>query len=221
MPCVAERPACPLCHTAGSSLFCTAPQGHKLLDYYRCSECRLTFVAPAQLPTLAEEKAEYDLHCNDPQDAGYRAFLARLAAPLQALLPPAAVGLDFGCGPGPTLSSMFREAGFSCADYDPLYANDPQLLTRDYDFVSCTEVAEHFHQPGDSFALLQRLLRPGGVLGVMTRWLMADAQFERWHYRRDPSHVCFYKPATFEWIAARWDLVLHLPATDIALLQRP
>jgi hypothetical protein len=27
-------------------------------------------------------------------------------------------GLDYGCGPGPTLSSMFREKGFKMADYD-------------------------------------------------------------------------------------------------------
>jgi len=49
-------------------------------------------------------------------DPRYRRFLARLAEPLIAHLPKGARGLDFGCGPGPTLSLMLREAGFACAD---------------------------------------------------------------------------------------------------------
>ena len=35
-----------------------------------------------------EEKAQYDLHENDPYDLGYRKFLSRLTDPLLAKLPP-------------------------------------------------------------------------------------------------------------------------------------
>ena len=35
----------------------------------------------------------------------------------------------------------------------------------------------------------------------LTRFLTDDGHFPRWHYRRDPTHVCFWQPATFQWLA--------------------
>jgi len=219
MACAADTSLpCPLCLTPGSQPFARLPLGAATVAYHRCPTCRLTFMAPAHHPAPEAERAHYALHENSPDDAGYRQFLMRLAGPLMALLPPGARGLDFGCGPGPTLSRMLNEQGFPCADYDPLYAADATLLSRRYDFVTCTEVVEHFHRPAQSFSQLRDLLRPGGTLAIMTSWLMTDEMFKHWHYRRDPTHVCFYKPATFQWLARHHGLTLALPATNIALL---
>ncbi|MBA3980539.1 MAG: 2-polyprenyl-3-methyl-5-hydroxy-6-metoxy-1,4-benzoquinol methylase [Alcanivorax sp.] len=212
--------ACPLCQHPAPAHFAEAELLGRQVTYQRCPGCRLTFLSPDALPDLATEREQYDLHRNDPADRSYRAFLDRLAGPLQAELTAGAEGLDFGSGPGPTLALMLTERGFPCASYDPLYAPDQALLTRQYDFIACTEVVEHFHTPGDSFALLDRLLRPGGVLGIMTSWLMNDATFEHWHYRRDPTHVCFYKPATFQWWAQTHGYEVMLPATNIVLLRK-
>ncbi len=228
MPSSAKHPDCPLCHTAGSQPFARLPLLEREADYFRCPTCQLTFIAREALPSREEEQAHYALHQNSPDDAGYRAFLARLAEPLIAQLSASAeagaaeiTGLDFGCGPGPTLSKMLTEAGFPTLDFDPLYANDTHLLTQQYDFVTCSEVVEHFHHPAESFGKLRSLLRPSGTLAIMTGWLTDDAGFARWHYRRDPTHVCFYKPATFGYLAQQWGWQLSLPATNIALLRAP
>ena len=63
-------------------------------------------------------------------------------------------------------------------------------------------------------------MKPGGWLGVMTRFLTDDGHFPRWHYRRDPTHVCFWQPATFQWLAREqgWELVMA--NNPVALLRR-
>lgn len=95
-------------------------------------------------------------------DAAYRAFLNRAAGPLLERLPPARQGLDFGCGPGPALAIMLREAGHTVALFDPFFYPDPAVLASAYDFITCTEVAEHFHRPAEEFSKLDALLNPGG-----------------------------------------------------------
>jgi hypothetical protein len=54
-----------------------------------------------------EEKARYDRHTNQIHDPGYRAFLSRVLDPLRQQISPPALGLDFGCGPGPALVHLF------------------------------------------------------------------------------------------------------------------
>ena len=67
--------------------------------------------------------------------------------PLQAKLSSVAdTGLDFGCGHGPASSRHAPQAdGFSNVSlYDPFFFPDTEALTRTYDFITCTETAEHF-----------------------------------------------------------------------------
>lgn len=210
-------PACPLC---------AAPAPEPLAQvrerrYWRCGTCDLAFLDPGQLPALDEERADYDLHENDPADAGYRRHLAKLTEPLIAGLTPGLEGLDYGCGPGPTLSAMLRDRGFRMTDYDPIFRPDPAALARTYDLIACTEAAEHFHRPGREFARLARLLRPGGRLGLMTRLRLPEIDFPTWFYLREISHVAFYSPATLDWLADRhgWELLAVRPP-DVALFAR-
>lgn len=210
-----QAPPCPLC---------SSPSRHfhrdRQRDYYRCGTCRLVHVPPWQHLSAAGQKAHYDLHENDPGDSGYRAFLSRLFEPLVARLPPGARGLDFGSGPGPTLSLMFEEAGFPMRIYDPVYAPDDSVFECSYDFITATEVFEHLAHPGLEISRLIRALAGGGWLGVMTK-RVADAEaFERWHYIRDPTHVCFFSEATFGFIAERHGLAVEFPGADTALLRR-
>jgi SAM-dependent methyltransferase len=211
------QPACTVCLGARTR-FLMCVQGRR---YWRCKRCAATFLDVAQLPAPAAELAHYALHENDPEDAGYRHFLSRLADPLLRRLPPRQSGLDYGCGPGPALAQMLREAGHEVAVFDPFFAPEVAALERTYDFVTCTEVAEHFHQPAQEFAKLARLLRPGGWLAVMTSFQTDDDAFAEWHYRRDPTHVVFYRAHTFARIAARNGLTCEIPADGIVLLRRP
>lgn len=189
-------------------------------DYWRCPLCEATLLDAAQLPDDTAERAEYARHENATGDAGYRRHLARLLDPLLPKLAPASRGLDYGCGPGPALAAMLREAGHDVALYDPFFHPDDAALQRDYDFVVCTEVVEHFHRPAAEFARLHALLRPGGWLGILTCFQTDDARFAGWHYRRDPTHVAFYREATFHCLAARHGWHCEIPAKDVALMQR-
>lgn len=185
-----------------------------------CGTCRLLFVAPEHHVAPEAEREHYATHHNDPADPGYRAFLDRLARPLVERLPPGAEGLDYGSGPGPTLSRILRERGFPTDIYDPLFAPNPAPLRRRYDFVTCTEAAEHFHHPAHEFARLNGLLRPGGWLGLMTQLVPDDRPLEQWRYVRDPTHVCFYRPATLRWIAERHGWTVELRERGVALFRK-
>lgn len=209
--------SCPLCgarHTRGFA----EVDGKR---YYRCEVCRLTFLDPVQLPSREDERATYDQHRNDPADPRYRAFLSRLVEPLRAHLEPGMVGLDFGCGPGPTIGAMLAEHGIRVVDYDPLYRPSSSALEQRYDFVTCTEVVEHLHAPGRELVAIDRLLNPGGWLGMMTEMLEDDAGFATWWYRRDPTHVAFFRRETMAWIAARFGWKLSFPARTVALFHKP
>ena len=136
--------------------------------FYRCDSCDLIFLLPSQRLSPKDELERYQLHQNNDQDPGYRAFLNQLAKPLMERLSPPKEGLDYGCGPGPTLSKMFEKKGFKMKIYDPYFFNDEAVLQQTYDFITCTEAAEHFYSPGKEFEKLNQLLKPGGWLGILT-----------------------------------------------------
>jgi SAM-dependent methyltransferase len=208
---------CPLCHHADSFPFWR--DSHR--RYRRCSRCALVYVPHKYRLCPRDEKREYDLHRNVPHDPGYRRFLGRLFEPLNQRLAEGAAGFDFGCGPGPTLSLMFAEAGFPTAVYDPFYVPDRTVFGSSYDFVTCSEVVEHLYRPGHELTRLFRLLRPGGWLGIMTKLVIDRRAFARWHYKNDPTHVCFFSRETFRFLAGMLGADLEFYGKDVILLQKP
>jgi len=205
---------------------CRAPAPERFMDvgtqrYWKCAHCDARFLDPAQLPPPEIERAHYLTHENDPADPRYRNFLSKLATPLLARLEPASSGLDYGCGPGPALAAMLREAGHEMALYDPFFHPDEKALTRSYDFIVCTETIEHFHRPAEEFDRLHNLLRPGGRLGLMTSFQTDDASFANWHYRKDPTHVVFYNETTLQTVARARGWTSEFPAPDVALMRKP
>lgn len=190
-------------------------------DYWSCAACEARFLDPAHLPSREAEHAQYVLHENDPDDPAYRRFLSKLATPLLDRLAPAACGLDYGCGPGPALAAMLREAGHEVALYDPFFAPEDAALDRTYDFIVCTETIEHFHAPAAEFERFGRLLRPGGMLGLMTCFQTDDSRFAGWHYRKDPTHVVFYREHTLRHLAEQFGWSCEIPAKDVAIMQKP
>lgn len=116
---------------------------------------------------------------------------------------------------------MLREAGHHVRLFDPLFFPDPEPLEDLYDFIVCAEVIEHFHRPAEEFARLDRMLLPGGWLALMTCFQTDDDRFEAWHYRRDPTHVVFFREATLRYIARRFRWSCVIPIKDVALMQKP
>ncbi len=216
------KPTCPLCGAASVEDF----HHDKRRRYLRCNICALVYADPASHLSPEEEKARYDLHENDPDDPGYRQFLRRLADPLTERLAEMPGrrplrGLDFGSGPGPTLTIIMEERGFTMAIYDPYFAPDPAVLDRHYDFVTCTETLEHFYTPAREWQLLLSLVKPGGRLGIMTGLLEDAGSFGTWYYKEEETHVCFFSRATFHYLAARDGLGVEFIGKDVILLQIP
>ncbi|MGL5532344.1 MAG: 2-polyprenyl-3-methyl-5-hydroxy-6-metoxy-1,4-benzoquinol methylase, partial [Plesiomonas shigelloides] len=75
--------------------------------------------------------------------------------------------------------------------------------------------------PAQEFALLRSLVRPGGWLALMTCFQTDDSRFANWSYRRDPTHVVFYKAETFMTLAQMWGWQCEIPRKDVVLLQKP
>ena len=204
---------CPLCHHSVLSLFHS--DSHR--DYYQCQQCQLVFVPQAQHLDRAAEQAIYDLHQNQLDDPGYHRFLSRLALPLLTHLAPSSQGLDYGCGPAPLLARILENAGHHMQVFDPLYANQTAALQQSYDFISCSEVAEHFRQPGAEFARLFGLLKPDGTLAIMTKRVLDQHAFQGWHYKNDMTHISFYSATSLQWLATHYHRQLSLPAADVAI----
>ncbi len=207
---------CPLCDSDQTTLLHT--DQHR--EYERCHRCGLVFVPRRYFLSSLAERACYDHHNNDPGDANYRRFLGRLFHPLVKRLEPGAQGLDFGSGPGPTLSLMFIEAGFQAVIYDPYYAPHGAVWNDVYDYVTATEVVEHLHQPMAELQRIWSVIKPGGWLGIMTKRVPALSKFADWHYTKDPTHVTFFAEETFAWLANRWSAELQIVGTDAVLLQK-
>jgi hypothetical protein len=207
---------CPLCARAEISFY----SRDKRRPYLSCGTCSLVFVPPAWRLDREAERAQYLLHRNQIDDPGYRAFLSRLMLPLAERLTPGARGLDFGCGPGPALAHMLREAGFEVALYDSFFAPHVEALNTSYDFICATEVVEHLFQPGRELERLWALLPPEGWLGIMTKLLRVPVTFVSWHYKNDPTHVCFFSDDTWRWWARQHDANLQMIGPDVILLQR-
>lgn len=208
---------CIVCHGSPVTLLVETDA----VPYWRCGRCETTFMDSACRLDRAAELRHYRLHDNRPEDPSYRRFLEKLASPLAAKLAWGSEGLEFGCGPGPALARMLEERGLYVQLYDPFFFPQANALNQHYDFVTCTEVVEHLHDPHATFRLFDRLLKPGGWLGVMTCFQTDDSAFARWHYRRDPTHVVFYRETTMTWLATAYGWQLEIPVKDVALFRKP
>lgn len=206
---------CPLCSSSAKNY-------HKDRNraYFQCLNCRLVFVQPGAFLSIQEEKSRYELHQNSPDDIGYRKFLSRMCVPIIDRLTAGSRGLDFGCGPGPTLSIMFKELGYPMAIYDPLYAADESVLDIEYDFVTATEVVEHLQSPKQSLNRMWRCVKPGGYLGIMSKLVIDQEAFSNWHYKNDDTHICFYLKETFEWLARLWKTEPVFVGKDVMLFRK-
>jgi hypothetical protein len=188
--------------------------------YLQCQQCELVFVKPEQRLEAKEEKAHYDLHENDPSDAGYRRFLSRIADPLTDKISSNSQGLDFGCGPGPTLSIMLEEAGHTMELYDIYYHPEASVLEKTYDFMTATEVIEHLYHPDKVWQQWLNLVKPKGWIGLMTKLVIDVDAFAGWHYKNDPTHVVFFSRQTFQFLAERDKLELEFFGNDVILLRK-
>lgn len=213
---------CPLCEAESASLFHQDQTKRSQREYYRCSDCYLVFVPSSFFLPPELEKAEYDLHENALEDAGYGRFLNRFWQPLSSKLKEQSSILEFGCGPGPLLAKMMTAEGHEVSLYDHFYYPDKEVLKpRSYDVVTATEVFEHLHQPKQVLESCLSWVKPEGWLAIMTKLVTDQAAFAYWHYKNDMTHVIFFSEETFAWIAKQYGLTAVFADKDVILLRKP
>ena len=208
--------ACPLCKTTNSSKF----YKEKFREYLRCLSCDFVFVPKKHHLSDAEEKSRYDTHNNDPNDHRYRHFLCQLLVPLLERIQQQSNGLDFGSGPGPTLSLMLEECGHSVDLYDKFYANDISVFEKKYDFITATEVVEHLSEPMAEINRLIEMLNNHGYLAVMTQILTPQIDFSSWYYKNDPSHIGFFTKKSLSFLANYLNIEVYFISERVIFFQK-
>ena len=188
--------------------------------YWKCSYCEAIFLDKEFYLSSNDEYKHYLTHNNDVNDPRYKQFLSNLMLPLIKRIKLNSIGLDYGCGPGPALSLMLREKGYQMFNYDPFFHPKKRNLIKKYDFISCTETAEHFHNPFGEFTRFNELLNNNGVIGIMTNFHSKQDIFENWYYIKDPTHVVFYNKKTFQIIAKIFDWDCEFLVNNLVFLKK-
>ncbi len=212
-----DNPACPLCHFHGTKLFHT----DKKREFFLCEDCGLVSVPKRYHLSEEEEMSRYDLHENTIDNKGYLNFLNRFYKVISNIVSKESTGLDFGSGPEPVLAELFTERGYNISVYDVYYAPDRSVLNKKYDFITIVEVLEHLKNPEKELRMLWDCLNPGGVIGIMTKFLpLKKSKFSSWSYKNDTTHICFYSEAVFRWISKQINSKLVFPVDDIVLMYK-
>jgi len=169
------------------------------ITYYHCKACEYIFKSPECYQDFEAQKVRYNLHENNEEDAGYRAYFQRFLDFILPLVSKPKCALDFGCGRTLLLASLLQKEGIACDYYDPIYHPDILVEGRKYDLIVSTEVFEHLHQPKEVFEGLLKNLNKGGYLAIQTEFHSNDRlHFQKWWYPQDVTHIVFFRAKTFE-----------------------
>jgi SAM-dependent methyltransferase len=207
---------CPLCGSSGPFRPLTSPIH---LAYSLCETCQLIFIERSILPDRVAEEERYKTHKNGPQYPGYVNFLYQAITPTLPYLNSSMQGLDYGCGPVPTLSGLLRNEGLHCEDYDPLFF--PDLPDRKFDFIFANEVVEHFFYPGKELARITDRLNPSGIFTMMTELWHGLENFSEWYYAKDFTHVAFFHTRTIDFICGRYGFrILNQENARVTILEK-
>jgi 2-polyprenyl-3-methyl-5-hydroxy-6-metoxy-1,4-benzoquinol methylase len=206
-------------------------------DLLECIEC-----GAVQQPVLPAGAALHDLYREMTDDAylgeeaGRRATGARLLDVIGRFVPGGRL-LDVGSGPGLLLDEARRRGyetlGLELSRASASHARDAlgldvrELALEDFadageapgfDVVVLADVIEHLDDPVDGIARCARLLRPGGVLCVVTpdpSSATARVAGRRW-WGFVPAHTCLLPRATLRELLAATGLVV---STDVPLVR--
>jgi SAM-dependent methyltransferase len=208
--------SCRLCGTVGQH---QPVRGADMRSYLHCDECAVITVDEKHFLSADRERARYQEHNNGAHNQGHVDFLQRVIRPLRAYVSPPMRGLDYGSGPVATASVLLKREGLECDDYDPFFY--PERPVAPYDFILSTETFEHFFAPRKEIGYLTSILRPEGILAIMTEVWDSVERFASWYYARDPSHVTFYSRQSIGYICASFGFrQLYTDSKRVFILQK-
>ncbi len=167
-----------------------------------------------------EESRRYKRHNNSRECRGYVEFLTPVFNEVLSHIPSPARGLDYGCGPGPVLAELLLEAGYQMELYDPFFKPEfSHFEKHSFDFVTCTEAAEHFYKPSEEFDRIFSLLKPRAYLVLMTELFTEEKSLKDWYYAKDPTHVVFFSKQSLQWLAEKYNSELEIKDNRIGLFR--
>ena len=211
---------CKICQSTIKSVVDT----EKNLTYHRCLACGFVYLDNRHRVESIREKQQYLQHNNGFENEGYvqmfESFLDHAVAPYLPIINSA---LDFGSGPGPVLSTLLERRGVEEVDIYDLYFSPERVYEgKSYDLITSTEVFEHLHKPLEIVEMLVNHLNAEGYLIVMTKFPpKEDRLFLDWWYRRDPTHISFFTPESFEVMAESVGLkVLRILNDNVVVFQK-
>jgi len=213
--------SCPLCYSPSEFLLKAEQR-----EYQLCACCQLIYVPSRFFITPEKEIERYLEHENSIDNEGYVQMFQEKIDLIADYCPDVQTVLDYGCGYEPVLKTLLERQGYRAEGYDPYFF--PEIKEgSDYDLIVSTETFEHLKRPGEELDTIAPLLSPRGYCAVMTQFYPTqNAQLDKlgflnWYYKRDPTHICFYGPKTFEWIAHHhnFDMILN-NGKDFVILQK-
>ncbi len=213
---------CPLCHHPSPSFHLQAD----LREYWLCPKCALVFVPPEFFISQEDEVNRYREHENNLDNLGYVKMFQEKINTVKKISPGVNTVLDYGCGYEPVLKTLLSREGYQADGYDsnffPCEESD-----KEYDLIISTETFEHFKEPRNELTRLVPRISNEGYLAVMTRFYpvknntLCPETFSKWYYKRDPTHVAFYCPKTFSWIADEFAMnICHNNENDFIIMQK-
>ncbi len=189
---------------------CDTPLTHRKDEFYFiCDSCKALVKDKKFYLNEAQERARYEEHNNDVHDSGYQQFTSPITQYILEKYTHQHVGLDYGCGKGPVISTMLQKHGYSIQLFDPFFYPSHDYLNQRCNYIFSCEVFEHFHDPKGELKKLLDILKPGGRLLIMTHLYRQNIDFAHWYYRNDPTHVFIYTEKTMLYIAKTYDLELE------------
>jgi len=195
----------------------------KELNYYRCQDCGFVYLDDNHRVDSMEEKRKYDQHNNSLENEGYvQMFEDFIELAIAPYLKKIQTALDFGSGPTPVFSELLKRRGLEVDIYDLYYAPKKVYEEREYDLITSTEVFEHLSKPLETLQLLTEHLKENGYIVLMTKFPpKEDEAFLNWWYRRDPTHISFFTPKSFEVMAQKVGLkVLKTINDNVVVFQK-
>jgi SAM-dependent methyltransferase len=169
--------------------------------YYRCTRCAFIFTIDFDGFTdqqfldviYNQQYALVDPEYAQVRPGGNAEFLKSLFSAHKSISI-----LDYGGGNG-LLASRLRASGFLKVDsYDPFVREFSTRPAERYDCIVCFEVVEHSNRPRETFAELNSLLKPDGLLLFSTLLQPPDidaAGVGWWYIAPRNGHVSLYTEA--------------------------
>ena len=173
-------------------------------EFFHCKKCEFIFKNPTDYVNAIDELKQYKNHNNSMESSGYVKMLKEfINITFERHLKSIDNVLEFGSGPGPVLAELLKEKGLSVDIYDKYFSAKEVYRDKEYDLITSTEVIEHIDNPVKIFNFFKSHIKRSAYLALMTQFHTNDAkEFKKWWYKNDPTHICFFRPKTFEVLAS-------------------